>query len=331
MRQSFAARFMARIGEDKDSLVTSLDMIATIDPPAAVQLDNTIKNIRDGLETFKMAKDLDPEAYVEVLKGHNELVDFTLSDLQSMAEKLARRSGYFQKRKVSAWFETRLAGTMEFNEGLKTQLRGLEDAQTRAGSAGKDIKALLQIFTDPLEWDKAKWAGTVFIFDPEGLKKQIPGLGVGFADFEAGKQIFEGWIKRVGHVDEFEEIRVSIIEGPLPDKPEGYAVMISSNPDHTIRRKQQTEPKFQPTNFVVASRTHRMKPAPGSQNLDRFKKAVADFGFVRLFPAHVANHQIQDTDMSLYVEKREIHFLKAADIRPNDPEYAVFARDEKQA
>jgi hypothetical protein len=52
----------------------------------------------------------------------------------------------------------------------------------------KEIKALLQIFTDPVEWDKAKWSGTVFLFDPDGAKKQIPGLGIGFADFEAGKQ-----------------------------------------------------------------------------------------------------------------------------------------------
>jgi len=194
----------------------------------------------------------------------------------------------------------------------------------------KEIKALLQIFTDPVEWDKAKWSGTVFLFDPDGAKKQIPGLGIGFADFEAGKQIFENWIKRVGHVDEFEEIRVSIIEGQLPDdKRDGYTVMISSNPDHTIRREQQTHPEFQPETVMLVSRMHRMNPAPGSQNLERFKKAVADFGFYRLFPAHVANHQIHDQDLSLYVEKREIHFTQAENLRSGEPEYAVLAKQTK--
>jgi hypothetical protein len=194
----------------------------------------------------------------------------------------------------------------------------------------KEIKALLQIFTDPVEWDKAKWSGTVFLFDPDGAKKQIPGLGIGFADFEAGKQIFEGWIKRVGHVDEFEEIRVSIIEGQLPnDKRDGYTVMISSNPDHTVRREQQTHPEFRPETVMLVSRMHRMNPAPGSQNLERFKKAVADFGFYRLFPAHVANHQIHDQDLSLYVEKREIHFTQAENLRPGEPEYTVFAKQTK--
>jgi hypothetical protein len=191
----------------------------------------------------------------------------------------------------------------------------------------KEIKALLQIFTDPVEWDKAKWSGTVFLFDPDGAKKQIPGLGIGFADFEAGKKIFEGWIKRVGHVDEFEEIRVSIIEGQLPNnKRDGYTVMISSNPDHTVRCEQQTHPEFRPETVMLVSRMHRMNPAPGSQNLERFKKAVADFGFYRLFPAHVANHQIHDQDLSLYIEKHEIHFTQAENLRSGEPEYAVFAK-----
>lgn len=33
-RASFAARFLSRISEDKDSLVTGIDMLATIDPTA---------------------------------------------------------------------------------------------------------------------------------------------------------------------------------------------------------------------------------------------------------------------------------------------------------
>ena len=204
-----------------------------------------------------------------------------------------------------------------------------EQWQVQATSENaKNINALLQIFTDPIEWDKAKWSGTIFLFDPEGLKKQIPGLGIGFADFEAGKKIFDGWIKRVGHVDQFEEIRVSIIEGPLPGKPNGYTVMISSNPDHTIRRTQQSQPEFQPTNVILMSRMHRMNPAPSSKNLERFKQVLNEFGFYRLFPAHVANQQIQDMDVSLYIEKREIHFVQIADIHPNDPEHAIFAKND---
>ena len=61
---------------------------------------------------------------------------------------------------------------------------------------------------------------------------------------------------------------------------------------------------------------------------ERFKQALNEFGLYRLFPAHVANQQIQDMDVSLYIEKREIHFVQIADIHPNDPEYAIFAKND---
>lgn len=41
-RASFAARFLSRISEDKDSLVTGIDMLATIDPTAAAQITFTL-------------------------------------------------------------------------------------------------------------------------------------------------------------------------------------------------------------------------------------------------------------------------------------------------
>jgi hypothetical protein len=330
LRVSFAARFLSRIAEDKDSLVTGVEMLASIDPTAAVQLDNTIKNIRQVVRPgFSELIKNDPHAYIEAMNKHNDLIDWTLSDFEDMAERLAKRSGFLQRRKVSAWFQARRKGSQEFKAEFASFERRVQERKAKASensTVSKSPKAFLQIFTDPVEWDKAKWSGTVFIYDPEGLRKQIPGLGIGFADFEAAKRIFEGWIKRVGHIDEFEEIRISIIEGPIPGKPDGYTVMVSSNPDHTIRRKQQTDPEFRPTDVMLISRMHRMNPSAGSQNLARFKQAFNDFGFYRLFPAHVANHQIGDMDVSVYVEKREIHFVQTSEIKPGEPEYAVFAK-----
>jgi hypothetical protein len=105
---------------------------------------------------------------------------------------------------------------------------------------GKESPEMLfQIFFDPQEWDDATWSGTVFINDLSHMEPPIPGLGIGFADFETGKKIFDGWIKRLGHVDEYDELRVSIIEGPLPSERDGYTVVLSSNPLNTIKRKQQ--------------------------------------------------------------------------------------------
>src|SRR5437667_2301679 len=330
LRASFAARFLSRIAEDKESLVTGVEMLASIDPTAAVQLDNTIKNIRQVVRPgFSELIRNDPHRYIEAMNQHNDLIDWTLSDFEDMAERLAKRSGFLQKRKVAAWFRARRKGSEEFKAEFASFERRVQERKAKASensTVSTSPKAFLQIFTDPIEWDKAKWSGTVFIYDPEGQKKQIPGLGIGFVDFDAGKQIFEGWIKRVGHIDKFEEIRVSIIEGPLPGKPDGYTVLISSNPENTIRRKQQTDPEFKPTDIMLLSNMHRMNPSAGSQNLEKFKRAFKDFEFYRLFPAHVANYQIEDMDVSLYVEKREIHFVHTSEIKPGDPEYAVFAK-----
>ena len=332
LRESFAAQFLSRIAEDKDSLVTGVDMLASIDPTAAAQLDNTIKNIRQLLRPgFSELIKNDPHAYVEAMNSHNDLIDWTLSDFEEMAERLAKRSGFFQKRKVSAWFEARREGSQEFKDTCASFEQRLQQRKAKASITNNTPKAFLQIFTDPVEWDKAKWSGTVFIYDQEGLRKQIPGLGIGFVDFDAGKHIFAGWMKRVGRSDEFEEIRVSIIEGQIPGKPDGYTVLISSNPENTIRRKQQTDPDFKPTDIMLVSRMHRMNPSPGSPNLRMFKKAFNDFGFYRLFPAHVVNNQIQDMDLSLYIEKREIHFVHTSEIKPSDPEQAVFAKDMNEA
>jgi hypothetical protein len=333
LRDHFAKRFLARIAEDKDSLATGVDMLASVDPTAAAQLDNTIKNIRIGVEGgfTEVIRD-DPAAYVEAMNSHNELIDWTLSDFQDMAERLAKRSGFLQKRKVSAWFQARLDGDKEFKAGVASFEQRLHERKIKAGETPTiptNPRAFFQIFTDPIEWDKARWSGTVFIYDQQGLDKQIPGLGIGFADFETGKRIFEGWIKRVGQVDKFEEIRVSIIEGPIPNKPDGYTVLISSNPENTIKRKQQTDPTFNPTNVMLLSRMHHMNSSPESPNLRMFKKAFEDFGYYRLFPAHVVNNEIHGMELSLYVEKREIHFVHSSEIKANDPEHAVFAKAQE--
>jgi hypothetical protein len=263
------------------------------------------------------------------MNTHNELIDWTLSDFEGMAERLAKRSGFCQKRKVSTWFEARRKGSQEFKEEVASFRQRLQERKAKGvqtANMTNTPKAFLQIFTDPIVWEKAKWSGTVFIYDEEGLRRRIPGLGIGFADFDAGKNIFAEWIERVGHRDEFEELRVSIVEGPIPGKPDGYTVVISSNPENTIRRKQQTNPDFKPTNIMLLFRMHRMNPSPGSPNLGMFKKAFKDFGFYQLFPAHVADNQIQDMDLSLYIEKREIHLVHTSEIKPDDPEHAVFAR-----
>jgi hypothetical protein len=81
----------------------------------------------------------------------------------------------------------------------------------------------------------------------------------------------------------------------------------------------------------LLSRLHRMTPTPGSPNLRMFRQAYEDFGFYKLFPAHLGENRILDMDLSLSIEKREIHFAYASEIKANDPEQAVFAKESGEA
>jgi hypothetical protein len=143
LRDHFAERFLARIGEDKDCLMAGVEALASIDPTAAAQLDNTIKNIRSALRGGfeEIIKD-DPAGYVEAMNSHNSLIDWTLADFQSMAEKLAGKTGLYQKWKVSAWCQSRIDGGKEFKDEIadfeeRVNERRAKGPDTSAQSSGK--------------------------------------------------------------------------------------------------------------------------------------------------------------------------------------------------
>ena len=69
---------------------------------------------------------------------------------------------------------------------------------------------LFQSFINIEKWDIAKWRATAFLHDPEGVR--LPYLGIVFENIEAGKEIFSEWLERLGKVDEFDELRISIVE-----------------------------------------------------------------------------------------------------------------------
>ena len=166
--------------------------------------------------------------------------------------------------------------------------------------------------TDPDEWAAANWRGTAFLYAPEPSPNQLPGIGLAFEDFEAGKKIFDGWLKRLGHTDPANELRVSIVEGPVPGDPEGYTVLISANLPDVDRIK-----------FVRFSQMNRMNPAPGSPHLRMFKHHFAKVKRFRIFPAHFSHGNIKDIDFRRYVEKRELILRHTSELKPHELEAAA--------
>jgi hypothetical protein len=183
-------------------------------------------------------------------------------------------------------------------------------------------ETLVQAFTHSPEWDAANWRGTVFTYHyPKAMGKELPGIGLGFENFEAGKKVFDGWINRLGRVDACEELRISIVEGPVASGAEGYTVFISSNPFHTIQRKQIEDPDFKPTRFIRMSRLNRMTPDPSSPHLRLFKIHFAIVGRYRLFPAHLVGSEIGNVDLTRCIEKQELNLLHTSSLQPQDLEY----------
>ena len=79
---------------------------------------------------------------------------------------------------------------------------------------------LIQCFIDPAEWATARWVATVLTYHaPSPNCQELPGIGLAFENFEAGKRIFDGWIKRIGNLDLHEELRICIIEARFRATP----------------------------------------------------------------------------------------------------------------
>ena len=184
---------------------------------------------------------------------------------------------------------------------------------------------LVEPFINVTDWDAAKWRATAFTYHyPTAMGHELPGIGIGFEDFAAGQRIFDQWIERVGPVDVYEELRISIIEGPIPCQAEGYTVFISWNPLHTIHRKKLNDPDFNTTKFLRVSRLNRMEPAPNSPHLRLFKTHFALVQKYRLFPVRVTGSQMVDMDFSRAIEKQELNLLQTANLKPEELEYAAY-------
>lgn len=148
-----------------------------------------------------------------------------------------------------------------------------------------DLKAYIMAPIESELWDLAKWRATAFALDPDSKLPLV--LGLAFLNRGPAEEIFKGWHRRYGDSDAFEELRISIIEGPIENEAPGYTVHVGADHENVINRYKQAGLEVSDDALITTiSRVNRMNPLDGeSPYLKMFKGEFKRFGEYLLVPA----------------------------------------------
>lgn len=175
-------------------------------------------------------------------------------------------------------------------------------------------------------WDKAKWRGVAYMFDPEN--EASPLMALLYKDKESASKIFEDWKKHCGE-DVFKDIEISIIEKKNVGIADGYFVHITTNMDECIKRSEKQGFFVDETLYTVFSRYQYMDIDVFKNNLAIFKKQVEAKKEFFIAPAVVSdNNKSIEMDniefgVHLKIKMNNIKFMNFEDVTENDIEYSV--------
>jgi hypothetical protein len=182
----------------------------------------------------------------------------------------------------------------------------------------------IMYLTGPIDinlWNKAKWEGTFYIC----YANRPPVFGLAFKNEKEAREIFERWHERYGVNDEYEELRISIIEGDIPGEEFGYTVYVTADPDAAIKRFRDAGYKFDDDLLTLVGRIHRMHPNPESKLLELFKQAYTRSKTYFLAPGVMSTDKVGFKPiLELGIYKGKIHFRNINDIKKHDLDSVVF-------
>ncbi|WP_207722153.1 hypothetical protein [Clostridium intestinale] len=170
-------------------------------------------------------------------------------------------------------------------------------------------------------WNKASWMGTAVLSD----KKAAPYLGLLFQNREAAIKIFEQWNKDFGHRDLYEEIRIAVIEGDVPEQEFGYTVHITTNQENLVTKCKKLNFSEPQVLFVVISRFRRMPTSRNNQNMKIFREEVERFLSYKIIPIYMGEKGLEPL-FDYEIEKTEIFFRKVDEILENDIDIACIKK-----
>lgn len=177
--------------------------------------------------------------------------------------------------------------------------------------------------TSPIDlklWDSAQWSATFFAHTPG----RPPVLGLAYRNESAARKIFEGWHERYGNNDEYEELRISIIEGDIEGEKPGYSVHVGVDPETAIKRFKDAGYEFDGDLLLSISRINRMNPPADSNNLNMFKQLYRQYKTYYLVPGVVSEDgSLRKPILELGIFKSKVIFKKVEDIAEHDIDIAV--------
>ena len=167
-------------------------------------------------------------------------------------------------------------------------------------------------------WDRAKWRGTLFVWNPDGP----PILVIGFEDGEAGQAIFRVWKERWGDEDKDDDLRVAIITGLSKRNPAEYAVVMGPNLRHV--------PEDENKRLLFVSMIKRMT-STNLRNVENFIQFYNRMGYFFLVPDQINTdkNNLQMPSRELALLKRKLVVRQAWQIGENDPEIVVLHKDDE--
>lgn len=212
-------------------------------------------------------------------------------------------------------------------DNLYWRLRGVKTKKPELGKLRelpkKERKTLfISGFIDIELWNNAGWKGVAFLHHYDLIEPSS--LGLLFTNKEVAIKIFQGWRKRLGQNDEFNELRISFVEGNVPGEPFGYYVHINSYPENIRKRIKSNNVDFNIDFMMLVSKIHRMNSPPESKNLQEFKDKFNHFKTYSLIPCVLHNGNKIEVIDGFEIIKKNVEFRQYTDIKSkNDLDSAL--------
>lgn len=225
---------------------------------------------------------------------------------------------------------------LDEHDKLYWRLRGVKTKKPELGTLRElPVKERKTFFVSELidheKWDDAKWRnGVMYLYNEQGGLPPI--FTVLFENLPLGQEIFRELINKVGLEDKNERLRLSIIEGDVPNQKPGYFITIGENIDATFKLFEDSSLDKKVEYVALSQRIHRVILKNSSENLSKFKEEYKKYGCYYIVPAKQLHDPQKgyscEVDLDYKILKRKIEFRNFKDIpSDNDPDSILKSED----